>query len=248
MIGAACAMQMKTRRLSALPSSFAVRRDSCGPVRIRGRTIHRNGKKSGDPHGNLGCASRTINLTLRFVPPSPPRTRRHERRTPSGVRSHPRPDGSWWMTNSTLKGGDSPDYERRSQRDELSASNAVTGAAHPQNAAASPLIVTRGDGVPLPDQTAAIEQFKAQGLHRAPSPAEWLPSEPDGDWFMPPTPPDVVEYVRKLEAHAARSAERVRELERQLAQARFSPMGDNHHNALLCPHCNPDRAKEGGKT
>lgn len=30
-----------------------------------------------------------------------------------------------------------------------------------------------------------------------------------------------------------------RQLERELAQARFSPMGDNHHNAMLCPYCNP---------
>lgn len=28
-------------------------------------------------------------------------------------------------------------------------------------------------------------------------------------------------------------------LKRELAQARFSPMGDNHHNAMLCPYCNP---------
>jgi len=23
-------------------------------------------------------------------------------------------------------------------------------------------------------------------------------------------------------------------------QLAFSPLGDNHHNALLCPHCNPN--------
>lgn len=29
------------------------------------------------------------------------------------------------------------------------------------------------------------------------------------------------------------------EVERWKAQA-FQPLGDNHHNALLCPHCNPE--------
>ena len=29
------------------------------------------------------------------------------------------------------------------------------------------------------------------------------------------------------------------EIERWKALA-FSPIGDNHHNALLCPHCNPN--------
>ena len=31
-----------------------------------------------------------------------------------------------------------------------------------------------------------------------------------------------------------------RQLERELAEARFSPLGDNHHNALACPYCNPN--------
>jgi hypothetical protein len=26
----------------------------------------------------------------------------------------------------------------------------------------------------------------------------------------------------------------------RMAEQRYSPIGDNHHNALLCPHCNPD--------
>ena len=29
------------------------------------------------------------------------------------------------------------------------------------------------------------------------------------------------------------------EIDRWKAQA-FAPLGDNHHNALLCPHCNPE--------
>ena len=32
-----------------------------------------------------------------------------------------------------------------------------------------------------------------------------------------------------------------RTLERELAEARYRPMGDNHHNALACPYCNPKR-------
>ena len=41
--------------------------------------------------------------------------------------------------------------------------------AHMQKAVAkaSPLVVTRGDGVPLPDQAAAIEEFKRQALKPA---------------------------------------------------------------------------------
>lgn len=30
-----------------------------------------------------------------------------------------------------------------------------------------------------------------------------------------------------------------RQLERELAEAKFRPIGDNHHNAVLCPYCNP---------
>lgn len=37
--------------------------------------------------------------------------------------------------------------------------------------------------------------------------------------------------------------EHARELERQVAQERFRPMGDNHHNALACPYCNPKQLK-----
>lgn len=33
----------------------------------------------------------------------------------------------------------------------------------------------------------------------------------------------------------------VEDLKRQLAEARFSPMGDNHHNALVCPYCSGNR-------
>lgn len=42
--------------------------------------------------------------------------------------------------------------------------------------------------------------------------------------------------VAELEA----KVERLRaEAARWKAQA-FAPLGDNHHNALLCPHCNPE--------
>jgi len=34
------------------------------------------------------------------------------------------------------------------------------------------------------------------------------------------------------------TAERDR-LKKELAEARFRPLGDNHHNAALCPYCNP---------
>lgn len=27
----------------------------------------------------------------------------------------------------------------------------------------------------------------------------------------------------------------------EITDARFAPLGDNHHNALACPHCNPGR-------
>ena len=30
------------------------------------------------------------------------------------------------------------------------------------------------------------------------------------------------------------------EFDRELAAARYAPMGDNHHNAVLCPYCNPN--------
>lgn len=30
-------------------------------------------------------------------------------------------------------------------------------------------------------------------------------------------------------------------LRHEVLDAKFSPLGDNHHNALKCPHCNPDR-------
>ena len=45
-------------------------------------------------------------------------------------------------------------------------------------------------------------------------------------------------------AHSRRQAQELidhtRQLERELAEARFSPLGDNHHNALACPYCNPN--------
>lgn len=33
---------------------------------------------------------------------------------------------------------------------------------------------------------------------------------------------------------------RIKSLEAELAQARFAPAGDNHHNAVACPYCNPE--------
>lgn len=36
------------------------------------------------------------------------------------------------------------------------------------------------------------------------------------------------------------TARSLRELQAQLREAQFRPLGDNHHNALLCPYCNPD--------
>ena len=48
--------------------------------------------------------------------------------------------------------------------------------------------------------------------------------------------------------------ELARALERELATALklandnlFRPIGDNHHNALLCPYCNPDRGIQKAK-
>jgi hypothetical protein len=42
--------------------------------------------------------------------------------------------------------------------------------------------------------------------------------------------------------HALTTArQRVAELEREVKEAKFMPLGDNHHNALKCPYCNPDQ-------
>jgi hypothetical protein len=46
---------------------------------------------------------------------------------------------------------------------------------------------------------------------------------------------DLAKYgitVRRLVATIA-------EVERERDEARFSPLGDNHHNAAACPYCTP---------
>lgn len=43
------------------------------------------------------------------------------------------------------------------------------------------------------------------------------------------------EYVR-----ADIPAAEIKRLECAVREAQFHPLGDNHHNALLCPHCNPE--------
>ena len=48
--------------------------------------------------------------------------------------------------------------------------------------------------------------------------------------------------VHQAEAIAAwnrRSDATITALREEVKRARFSPLGDNHHNALACPYCNP---------
>lgn len=53
---------------------------------------------------------------------------------------------------------------------------------------------------------------------------------------------DLITYWKSKPRHSNEyaAAEIIEELERELAEARFRPMGDNHHNALACPYCNPE--------
>ncbi len=43
------------------------------------------------------------------------------------------------------------------------------------------------------------------------------------------------------EAECARLGAEAETLREQVADARFHPMGDNHHNAFVCPYCNPEK-------
>lgn len=49
-----------------------------------------------------------------------------------------------------------------------------------------------------------------------------------------------VEIIREaLEAATQAQRELLEEVRKQRDEARFSPLGDNHHNAAACPYCNP---------
>lgn len=47
------------------------------------------------------------------------------------------------------------------------------------------------------------------------------------------------EFAGDARLMAAEIVKHRAEIDRWKAQA-FAPLGDNHHNALLCPHCNPE--------
>ncbi len=59
---------------------------------------------------------------------------------------------------------------------------------------------------------------------------------PDGDISL------VNPLLRRAQAAEQRLAALQSEVERQLLEARYSPLGDNHHNAAQCPYCNPKYA------
>lgn len=53
---------------------------------------------------------------------------------------------------------------------------------------------------------------------------------------------ELIEMLNSALSTLSAESARVKELEAELAAIRgvqFSPTGDNHHNAWLCPHCNP---------
>jgi hypothetical protein len=65
---------------------------------------------------------------------------------------------------------------------------------------------------------------------------------------------DLITYWKSKPPHSNEyaAAEIIEELERELAEAQFRPMGDNHHNALACPYCRanasaPSAAPSGDK-
>ncbi len=45
------------------------------------------------------------------------------------------------------------------------------------------------------------------------------------------------ERLTDFKLDAVEMERRILVLEDQLKEARYAPMGDNHHNAALCPHC-----------
>jgi hypothetical protein len=47
--------------------------------------------------------------------------------------------------------------------------------------------------------------------------------------------------VRKLTPRLRTILTALERAERERDEARYRPLGDNHHNALSCPYCNPDR-------
>ena len=53
------------------------------------------------------------------------------------------------------------------------------------------------------------------------------------------------ENFERLKAAALEALEaaerRAGEAEARIAEVQFRPLGDNHHNAMACPYCNPDK-------
>lgn len=49
----------------------------------------------------------------------------------------------------------------------------------------------------------------------------------------------LLEENKRLKELAERQMNDAEAARLELAEARFRPMGDNHHNAVLCPYCNP---------
>lgn len=47
-----------------------------------------------------------------------------------------------------------------------------------------------------------------------------------------------LECVRRIGLYRSQQTE-IERLRDDLERARYAPMGDNHHNAMACPHCNP---------
>ncbi len=49
--------------------------------------------------------------------------------------------------------------------------------------------------------------------------------------------------IAALVAELATATDRAEKAEKERDEAKFSPLGDNHHNAEKCPHCAPKRAE-----
>ncbi len=49
-----------------------------------------------------------------------------------------------------------------------------------------------------------------------------------------------INYARQFQELLHTYAEERKAAKRELAEAKFSPAGDNHHNAAKCPYCNPE--------
>jgi len=48
---------------------------------------------------------------------------------------------------------------------------------------------------------------------------------------------DLTARAEEADGHLEEAQKELSRIEREISLARFAPLGDNHHNAAICPHC-----------